>query len=231
MQAQIEVIQHKLLSMQDKAYRDFNAKLIPTVDPKLMIGIRTPLLRKFAKDLFKTEPKQAAAFMQTLPHRYFEENNLHAFLIENIKDFDTAIAETERFLPFIDNWATCDSFAPRLFKKYPDEVYQKILIWIRSPRTYTVRYAINLLLSNYLDDRFKPEMLELVSTVKSEEYYINMMIAWYFSFALIKQYDAALPYIKKQTLAPFTHNKTIQKAVESYRIPADVKDYLRTLKV
>ena len=231
MQAKIEAIQSKLLSMQDKAYRDFNAKLIPTVDPKLMIGIRTPLLRKFAKDLFKTEPKQAAAFMQTLPHRYFEENNLHAFLIENIKDFDTAITETERFLPFIDNWATCDSFAPRLFKKHPDEIYQKILLWIRSPRTYTVRYAINLLLSNYLDDRFKPAMLELVSAIKSDEYYINMMIAWYFSFALIKQYNAALPYIKKQTLDPFTHNKTIQKAIESRRIPAEIKDYLRTLKV
>ena len=169
--------------------------------------------------------------MQTLPHRYFEENNLHAFLIENIKDFDAAMSETERFLPFIDNWATCDTFAPPLFKKHLDELYQKILIWIRSPHTYTVRYAIGLLLSNYLDERFKPEMLELVSAVKSEEYYINMMIAWYFSFALIKQYDAAIPYIKKQTLAPFTHNKTIQKAVESSRIPAEIKDYLRTLKV
>ena len=231
MRTQIEAIQHKLLAMQDTAYRDFNAKLIPTVDPKLMIGIRTPLLRKFAKDLFKTEPNQAAAFMQTLPHRYFEENNLHAFLIENIKDFDTAITETERFLPFIDNWATCDSFSPSIFKKYPDAVYQKILTWIQASHTYTVRYAIGLLLSNYLDERFKPEMLELVSAVKSEEYYINMMIAWYFSFALIKQYDAALPYIKKQTLAPFTHNKTIQKAIESRRISPEIKDYLRTLKV
>ena len=231
MQAKIEAIQSKLLSMQDTAYRDFNAKLIPTVDPKLMIGIRTPVLRKFAKDLFKTEPEQSAAFMQSLPHRYFEENNLHAFLIENIKDFDIAITETERFLPFIDNWATCDSFSPSIFKKYPDAVYQKILTWIQSAHTYTVRYAINLLLSNYLDDRFKPAMLELVSAIKSEEYYINMMIAWYFSFALIKQYDAALPYIKKQTLAPFTHNKTIQKAIESRRIPAEIKDYLRTLKV
>ncbi|WP_081984411.1 DNA alkylation repair protein [Treponema sp. OMZ 838] len=231
MEKMMESIQSKLLSMQDISYRDFNAKLIPTVDPKLMIGIRTPLLRKFAKDLFKMEPKQAAAFMQTLPHRYFEENNLHAFLIENIKDFDTAITETERFLPFIDNWATCDTFAPPLFKKHPDEIYQKILLWIRSHRTYTVRYAINLLLSNYLDDRFKPEMLELVASVKSDEYYINMMIAWYFSFALIKQYDAALPYIKKQTLAPFTHNKTIQKAIESRRISPEIKDYLRTLKV
>ena len=231
MQPKQTTIQRRLLPMQDVQYRDFNSKLIPTVDPHLMIGIRTPLLRKFAKELFKTEPEQAAAFMHDLPHRYFEENNLHAFLIENIKDFNAAIDETEKFLPFIDNWATCDSFSPSIFKKYPDAVYQKILTWLQSSHTYTVRYAIGLLLSNYLDERFKPEMLELVSAVKSEEYYINMMIAWYFSFALIKQYDAALPYIKKQTLAPFTHNKTIQKAVESYRIPADVKDYLRTLKV
>jgi hypothetical protein len=227
----MESIQSKLLSMQDTAYRDFNAKLIPTVDPKHMIGIRTPLLRKYVKDLVKTEPKHAALFMQTLPHRYFEENNLHAFIIETIKDFTTAITETERFLPFIDNWATCDLFAPPLFKKHPDEVYQKILLWIRSPHTYTVRYAINLLLSNYLDDRFKPEMLELVASVKSDEYYINMVIAWYFSFALIKQYDAALPYLKQHRLAPFIHNKTIQKAIESRRIAPEVKAYLRTLKV
>ncbi|EEV21375.1 hypothetical protein TREVI0001_0572 [Treponema vincentii ATCC 35580] len=231
MQPKQTTIQRRLLSIQDVQYRDFNSKLIPSVDPKLMIGIRTPLLRKFAKELFKTEPEQAATFMHDLPHRYFEENNLHAFLIENIKDFNAAMDETEKFLPFINNWATCDSFSPSIFKKYPDAVYQKILTWIQASHTYTVRYAIGLLLSNYLDERFKPEMLELVSAVKSEEYYINMMIAWYFSFALIKQYNAALPYIKKQTLAPFTHNKTIQKAIESHRIPADVKDYLRTLKV
>ena len=227
----MEAIQSKLLSMQDKAYRDFNAKLIPTVDPKLMIGIRTPLLRKFAKDLFKTEPKQAAAFMQTLPHRYFEENNLHAFLIENIKDFDTAITETERFLPFIDNWATCDSFSPKIFKKHHEEIYKKILIWIKSKHTYTIRYAIGLLLSNYLDEHFRPEMLELVSKIRSDEYYVNMMIAWYFSFALIKQYKTALPYIKNKKLDTFTHNKAIQKAIESYRIPKEVKELLRGMKV
>lgn len=217
--------------MQEATYRMFNARLIPTVDPHLMIGIRIPRLRKFAKDLFKTEADQSAAFIQTLPHRYFEENLLHAFLIENIKDFNTAMFETERFLPFIDNWAVCDSFSPPLFKKHPDAVYQKILTWIHSPHTYTVRYAIGLLLSNYLDAHFKPEMLKIVSAVTSDEYYINMMIAWYFSFALIKQYDTALPYIKKQILTPFTHNKTIQKAIESRRIPAEIKDYLRTLKV
>ena len=224
-------IQERLFTFQDTDYKAFNKTLLPTVDEHTMIGIRMPVLKKFAKEFFRTEPEGVADFMNSLPHQYFEENNLHAFLIENISDFDTAIQETERFLPFIDNWATCDSFSPSIFKKYPDTVYQKILTWIQSSHTYTVRYAIGLLLSNYLDERFKPEMLELVSAVKSEEYYINMMIAWYFSFALIKQYDTALPYIKKQTLAPFTHNKTIQKAIESYRITADVKDYLRTLKV
>ena len=166
-----------------------------------------------------------------LPHRYFEENNLHAFLIANMTDFNAVVRETEAFLPFIDNWATCDSFAPPVFKKHPNAVYQKVLQWIQSEHTYTVRYAIGLLLSNYLDEQFQPEMLELVSNVKSEEYYVNMMIAWYFSFALIKQYDAALPYLERQTLAPFTHNKTIQKAIESRRISPEIKNYLRTLKV
>ncbi|MGI5076689.1 DNA alkylation repair protein [Treponema maltophilum] len=224
-------IQKRLFTFQDKAYKDFNKKLIPTVDEDTMIGIRMPVLKKFAKDFFKTENAQAADFMKNLPHRYFEENNLHAFFIENIKDIDAALAETEKFLPFIDNWATCDSFAPPIFKKHPDAVYKKILEWIRSKHAYTVRYAIGLLLSNYLDELFKPEMLKIVSSVESQEYYVNMMIAWYFSFALIKQYDAAVPYIEEKTMAPFTHNKSIQKALESRRIPDDTKAYLRTLKI
>lgn len=224
-------IQKRLFSFRDEAYKDFNKKLIPTVDEDTMIGIRMPVLKKFAKEFFKTENAQAADFMKNLPHRYFEENNLHAFFIENIKDIDAALAETEKFLPFIDNWATCDSFAPPIFKKHPDAVYKKILEWIRSKHAYTVRYAIGLLLSNYLDELFKPEMLKIVSSVESQEYYVNMMIAWYFSFALIKQYDAAVPYIEKRTMAPFTHNKSIQKALESRRIPDDTKAYLRTLKI
>ena len=227
----ITPIQERLFTFQDTDYKAFNKTLIPTVDEHTMIGIRMPVLKKFAKEFFRTEPECVADFMNSLPHQYFEENNLHAFFIENISDFDTAIKETERFLPFIDNWATCDSFAPRIFKKYPDAVYQKILQWIQSDHPYTMRYAIGLLLSNYLDEQFRPEMLELVSNVRSSEYYINMMIAWYFSFALIKQYDAALPYIKKQTLTPFTHNKTIQKAIESRRISPEIKAYLRTLKL
>lgn len=224
-------IQAQLFTFQDEAYKDFNKTLIPTVDEKTMIGIRTPVLKKFAKQLFKTEPELAVAFFKMLPHRYFEENNLHAFLIANMTDFNAVVRETEAFLPFINNWATCDSFAPPVFKKHPNAVYQKVLQWIQSEHTYTVRYAIGLLLSNYLDEQFQPEMLELVSNVKSEEYYVNMMIAWYFSFALIKQYDAALPYLERQTLAPFTHNKTIQKAIESRRISPEIKNYLRTLKV
>lgn len=224
-------LQAQLFALQDIDYKDFNKKLIPTVDEKTMIGIRTPALKTLAKTLFKTKPDMVTQFLSELPHQYFEENNLHAFLIENFKDFDAALAQTERFLPFIDNWATCDSFAPPLFKKHPEEIYQKILQWIRSPHTYTVRYAIGLLLSNYLDAHFTPAALELVAGVQSEEYYINMMIAWYFSFALIKQYDVAIPYITEQRLSPFTHNKTIQKAIESRRISTDTKDYLRTLKI
>ena len=224
-------IQAQLFTFQDEAYKDFNKTLIPTVDEKTMIGIRTPVLKKFAKQLFKTEPELAVAFLKMLPHRYFEENNLHAFLIANMTDFNAVVRETEAFLPFINNWATCDSFAPPVFKKHPNAVYQKVLQWIQSEHTYTVRYAIGLLLSNYLDEQFQPEMLELVSNVKSEEYYVNMMIAWYFSFALIKQYDAALPFLERRTLAPFAHNKTIQKAIESRRISPEIKNYLRTLKV
>lgn len=226
----ITPIQERLFTFQDTDYKAFNKTLLPTVDEHTMIGIRMPVLKKFAKEFFRTEPECVADFMNSLPHQYFEENNLHAFFIENISDFDTAIKETERFLPFIDNWATCDSFAPRIFKKYPDAVYQKILQWIHSDHPYTVRYAIGLLLSNYLDEQFRPEMLELVSNVRSSEYYINMMIAWYFSFALIKQYDTAIPYIEKKILDPFTHRKTIQKAVESRRISVEIKAYLKTLK-
>ena len=226
----ITPIQERLFTFQDTDYKAFNKTLLPTVDEHTMIGIRMPVLKKFAKEFFRTEPECVADFMNSLPHQYFEENNLHAFFIENISDFDTAIKETERFLPFIDNWATCDSFAPRIFKKYPDAVYQKILQWIQSDHPYTVRYAIGLLLSNYLDEQFRPEMLELVSNVRSSEYYIDMMIAWYFSFALIKQYDKAIPYIEKKILDPFTHRKTIQKAVESRRISVEIKAYLKTLK-
>lgn len=225
------LIQTKLFSFEDKEYKNFNKKLIPNIDENTMIGIRTPVLRKFAKEFFKAEPEQVSDFMEEVPHKYFEENNLHGFFIENIKDFDEAVKETEKFLPYIDNWAICDSFSPKIFKKHHEEIYKKILVWIKSKHTYTVRYAIGLLLSNYLDEHFKPEMLELVSKIRSDEYYVNMMIAWYFSFALIKQYKTALPHIENKKLDTFTHNKAIQKAIESYRIPKEVKELLRGMKV
>ncbi|MDD3852933.1 MAG: DNA alkylation repair protein [Syntrophomonadaceae bacterium] len=222
-------IQSRLFELQDLKYKEFQQKLMPTVNPERVIGVRTPEIRKFAKELSKTPA--AGDFLGTLPHRYYEENNLHASLIETFKDYDVAMAYTEAFLPYIDNWATCDSFLPKVFKKYPAEVYEKINIWIQSDHTYTVRYGIGLLLSNYLDDEFRPAMLDLVANIRSEEYYINMMIAWYFSTALIKQHDAALPYIQECRLEKWTHNKTIQKAIESYRISEEKKAYLRKLKV
>lgn len=223
-------IQKELFSFCDEAYKAFNKKLVPNVDEKTMIGIRTPVLRSFAKNFFKSYPDKAEAFMKVLPHIYFEENNLHAFFIEQIRDFETCLAKTEAFLPFIDNWETCDLFSSPVFKKHPDAVYERILVWLKSKHCYTVRYAIGLLLSNYLDAEFKTEMLELAASVESDEYYIKMMVAWYFSFALIKQYDAAIPYIQNRRLEPFTHAKAIQKAIESTRIPSETKAYLKTLK-
>lgn len=221
-------LQTQLLSMHDEQYKCFNAKLIPTVDTKTMIGIRVPILRKFAKNFFKTQPDQASAFMETLPHTYFEENNLHAFFIECMQSFEEAVQKTELFLPFIDNWETCDLFLPPVFKKHRDELYQYILRWLQSEHCYTVRYAIGLLLSLYLDAEFKPDMLALVAGVVSDEYYVNMMIAWYFSVALVKQYAAAVPYIEAKRLNTFAHNKAIQKACESRRIAPEIKAYLKT---
>ena len=221
-------LQAQLLSMHDEEYKTFNAKLIPTVDKTTMIGIRVPVLRKFAKAFFKMQPDQVAAFMEMLPHTYFEENNLHAFFIECIQSFEEAVQKTELFLPFIDNWETCDLFLPPVFKKHHDELYQYILRWLQSEHCYTVRYAIGLLLSLYLDAEFKPDMLALVAGVVSDEYYVNMMIAWYFSIALGKQYAAAVPYIESKQLNTFTHNKAIQKACESRRITPEIKAYLKT---
>jgi len=220
-----EEIQKKLLDMADCEYRDFSAKLMPTVDKNTVIGIRVPLLRKFAKKL--TDYQE---FIDELPHKYFEENNLHAFLIERESDFDKCIEMLNNFLPYVDNWATCDGMKPKVLKKYPDKLLHHIMRWIKSDDTYTVRYGINLLMSFYLDGNFKKEYLSSVANVKSEEYYINMMRAWYFATALAKQYDSTLPYIEGNILDVWTHNKTIQKSIESNRISEDGKKYLRTLK-
>ena len=220
-----------LLALQDIPYGDFTHKLIPTLSRERIIGVRLPALRKVAKELTKQQPEAVAQFLNSLPHHYHEENLLHGFLIEQVKDFDKAITYTEAFLPYIDNWAVCDTFSPKLFQKHPRETYAHILQWLKSPQPYTIRYGIGLLLSNYLDDYFESEMLSLVASIQSDEYYVNMMIAWYFATALAKQYEATLPLIQSQTLSPFVQNKTIQKARESRRISEEVKDFLLQYKL
>jgi len=214
-----------LFSMQDKEYKKFISALLPTVDPKTIIGIRTPALRAYAKKMTNRE-----AFMQALPHQYYEENNLHAFLIEQIRDYDACISALNAFLPYIDNWATCDSMRPRALKKEPVRLLADIERWLASDHTYTVRFGIQLLMLYYLDEHFNSVYLKRVAAIQSEEYYVNMMIAWYFATALAKQYDATLPYIKERCLSPWVHAKTIQKAVESYRITPEQKALLRQLK-
>lgn len=219
----------RLFELQDLQYRDFQCRLMPTVNPETVIGVRTPDLRKFAKEVSKTP--DAAEFLKILPHKYYEENNLHAFLIETIKDYSRVIVALDDFLPYVDNWATCDQMKPRAFAKHLPELYKKIKEWIKSDHTYTIRFGIEMLMNFYLDEHFDLEQLELVAGIRSEEYYVNMMIAWYFATALAKHYDAVLPYIERQSLDTWTHNKAIQKAIESYRITDKQKMYLRTKKV
>lgn len=222
-------IQKELFKLQDKTYREFHAKLMPTIDKELIIGIRTPILRKFAGCIKNTS--EAEDFLKNLPHKYYEENNLHAFLLETVKDFDTALYETEKFLPYIDNWATCDGFLPKIFSKNTEKLLPKIVVWLKSDEPYTVRYAIGLLMKLYLDEHFKEEYLSVVANIKSEHYYVKMMQAWYFATALVKQYDKSILYVENVRLEKWTHNKTIQKAVESYRIDKETKEYLKTLKI
>ena len=225
---QTKALRDALFALQDINYKAFHEKLIPTVPPETVIGIRTPVLRRFASDYAKTP--DAAEFRASLPHAYYEENNLHAFLIEKIRDFDQALAALEAFLPYIDNWATCDALAPKVFAKHTDELLPHIESWIASEKTYTVRYGLGALMRYYLDEHFKPEYLTLAAGVQSEEYYVNMMIAWFFATALAKQYDAALTILSEHKLDVWTHNKAIQKARESYRITDAQKAYLTTLK-
>ncbi len=221
-------IQERLFSMQDLGYRDFQAKLMPTVDQAKIIGVRTPQLRAFAKELAGSP--EAEQFLETLPHTYYEEDNLHGELIVRMKDYDICIAALNRFLPWVDNWATCDMIRPKVFAKHRDELLGEIRRWLASDSTYTVRFGIGMLMVYYLDEAFLPEYLDMVSGVQSEEYYIKMMIAWYFATALAKQYEAALPFIEKQSLEIWTHNKAIQKSIESRRITPEQKAYLRGLK-
>ena len=232
-------ITKELFALQDSVYRDFQAKLIPTVAAETVIGVRTPAVKELAKTLVKDaagDEVMAGAvrdFLSDLPHKYYDENQLHAFILSEEKDFETCISRVEKFLPYVDNWATCDTLLPKVFKKEKNHeaLLGYIRRWIKSSETYTVRYAIGTLMRYFLNDDFKSEYLEMVAAVRSEEYYINMMVAWYFATALAKQWDAAFPYIKENRLESWTHNKTIQKALESYRITAEQKEVLKTLKV
>lgn len=221
-------IRDRLFALQDKKYRDFQCKLMPTVSPACVIGVRTPQLRRLAKELAGTP--EAEAFMLELPHQYYEENNLHAFLLEGIKDFEACIEALNTFLPYVDNWATCDSMSPKACRKHLPALREQIQAWMASPEVYTCRFGIGMLMRYYLDEAFSPEYLEWVASVHSKEYYINMMIAWYFATALAKQYESTLPYLCEERLPVWVHNKTIQKAVESYRITAEQKQFLRQLK-
>lgn len=222
-------IEKRLFEMQDTEYRDFQSKLMPTVEKGRIIGVRTPSLRKLAKELAKQPAYDA--FLNGLPHKYYEEDNLHAFLLEQIKDFDRAVCEIDRFLPYVDNWATCDMMSPKVLLRYPDRLIEKIDVWLSSGDTYAVRFGIKMLMSGFLDDRFLPEYADRVAAVRSDEYYVKMMAAWYFATALAKQYEAVLPYITEHRLDTWTHNKAIQKALESNRITPERKAYLRTLKI
>lgn len=222
-------VQDQLFGMQDLKYRDFHAKLMPTVNKEKLIGVRTPALRAFAKSYGKTE--EAKEYLQILPHQYYEENNLHGLLIEQIKDYDTCLKELKRFLPYIDNWATCDMLAVKVVKKHLDTFIDEVYRWMESDHTYTIRFGVNMLMRYYLEDAFRMEYPEKVAQIRSKEYYVNMMRAWYFATALAKQYEKLLPFIEEQKLDIWTHNKTIQKAIESYRITPEQKEYLRGLKI
>ncbi|MBQ8504423.1 MAG: DNA alkylation repair protein [Clostridia bacterium] len=225
----IKDIHKELFLLQDLSYRDFHAKLMPTVDKEKIIGIRTPELRKYATSFAKD--KRAEAFLSALPHEYYEENNLHGFLIQKIKSFDECVTELDRFLPFVDNWATCDMMSPKVLKKEPEKLLNKIKEWLSSEHAYTVRFGVKCLMDFYLDDNFSEYVIELVSKVRHEDYYVKMVCAWFFATALAKQYDSTLPYITEKKLEKQIHNKAIQKAVESYRISDDTKEYLKKLKI
>ena len=226
--AELTEVQKQLFELQDIKYRDFHSKLMPETDKERVIGIRVPVLRKFAKEFAKTP--EAEAFLQQLPHYYYEENNLHMMLITGIKDYPKCMEEVQRFLPYIDNWATCDFPEPKCFRKNKEAVLTEVKKWIKSSETYTIRYGIGMLMRLFLDEDFSPEYLEMAAGVQSQEYYVNMMIAWYFATALAKQWDATVPYIEQHKLSDWVHRKTIQKAVESYRITSEQKEYLKSFR-
>ncbi len=221
--------QELLFQLQDKCYRDFQSKLIPTIPVETIIGVRIPTIRKLAKEYGK-DP-ESVEFLKQLPHTYYDENILHALLVAEIKDYEVCVKEVERFLPYVDNWAVCDIFSPKVFRKNKDKLIDKIREWTASGHPYTCRFGMEMLMTHFLDEDFRVEYLEIPAAVHSEEYYVNMMIAWFYATALAKQWDATIGYIEDQRLDTWTHNKTIQKARESYRITPEQKEYLKTLKM
>ncbi len=223
-------IQNKLFALQDSEYAKFQSRLTPGVDPQLFIGVRVPNCRKLARELLKSEPEAAANFLAELPHKYYDENMLHGLLVSGIRDYDRCIEELEAFLPYVDNWAVCDIMSPGCFRKHKKELLPLIDTWMDDSHEYTVRFGIEMLMSHYLDDDFRPEYLEAVAAIRSDRYYVNMMISWFFATALAKQWDSAVTYLEGKKLDPWVHNKTIQKARESYRITDEQKCYLSGLK-
>ena len=228
MRTGMKEVQEQLFALQDLKYRDFHSKLMPNISKENVIGIRIPVLRKFAKQFAASDI--ASEFLNELPHQYYEENNLHMLLITQIKDYEKCLQEVKCFLPYIDNWATCDFSEPACFKKHKNELLPQIREWIASKHTYTIRYGIGMLMRLYLDEDFIEEYLVWVTQIQSDEYYVNMMIAWYLATALAKQWDATIPYLEKRMLSDWVHRKTIQKAVESYRITDSQKIYLKSLR-
>ena len=222
-------IQTRLLSLKDEEYRNFHCRLIPMIDPEMVIGIRVPVLRKLANQLTKTT--DISSFLSNLPHTYYDENVLHALFINGVEGYDTAVMEINRFLPYVDNWAVCDTISPKAFSKHHMELCDEIDHWLKSTHTYTVRFGLSMLMRHYLDDDFEPEYLEIAAAVSNDDYYVNMMIAWYFATALTKQYEYAVIYIEENRLEKWVHNKAIQKAIESRCISKKHKAYLNTLKV
>lgn len=224
----IEIIRSHLSDLQDLKYKDFHTKLIPGVDPDTVIGVRAPALKAYARELKNVD---TSAFLADLPHKYYDENNLHGLLIMSIKDYDKGVAAVKAFLPYVDNWATCDLLRPISFQKHRAELLEEIKLWLRAEHTYTKRFGMEMLMLHYLDEDFDPKYLEWLTEIHSQEYYVNMMLAWYFATALAKQWEATLPYIENHRLDKWVHNKSIRKAIESFRVTDEQKAYLRTLKI
>ena len=224
-----EEIRERLFQLQDEKYRDFQSKLIPNLEASVMIGVRTPELRKLSREMVRRE--NIGEFLNALPHRYFDESQLHAFILSEIRDYDRCVEAVCRFLPYVDNWATCDQMSPKVFRRNRQALLPYIREWIDSGKTYTVRFGIGMLMSHFLDEGFDQTYAETVASIRSEEYYVNMMIAWYFATALVGHYEEILPFLEEKRLDPWTHNKAIQKAIESYRITEEQKAYLRTLRI